>query len=195
VGEQREAWNIPPPKRIDHIDPPDFYKPTSPAMSTDNPTHPDADDKNEKVCSDEEELPSLNQIDTGKEGVSNANDSPEDSSCQVEVGETSALDDTNDDDSIEPVGKEEASKFDQDMMMDDDEEDEKQEPAQETDVKSRIVTTMFQKILSLGGAGHVVVDVGSDMQSGPDHPAQNLGPNARQPTLVHQGRKVREREF
>jgi hypothetical protein len=192
VGEQREALNIPPSKRIDHVEPPNFYKPASTAIievpndAATNPTLPDAADENQKGDSDEGELRTISHMDTGKEYVSESS---------KEGADTLVSDDTKDDDSTEPVGKDEASKLDQDLMMDDDEEDEKQETAQEAEVKSTTVTTMFQKILSLGGAGHVVVDVGSDMQPGLDHPAANSGPNARQPTVVYQGRKVSAIQF
>jgi hypothetical protein len=186
--------SILPPNRLDDIDPPDFYKPTivedahHPGQTL---THPEAADKNQMEDRNEVEHSSIDQLVTGKGGASNANDLP----CQEERGEITATDDSKDDDSTEPVGKEEASKLDQDMMIDDDEEDEKQEPPQEIECKSRKVTSMFQKILSFGSAGHMVVDVGSDMQPGLNHLVQNMGPSARQPTLVHQGRKVRATEF
>jgi hypothetical protein len=117
-------------------------------------------------------------------GESDATGSKENTACP-DGGSSS--EDPKDDDSTEAVGKEEASTLDQDMMDDDDAELNKANDP--PDGNPRKVTTMFQKILSLGGgAGQVVVDVGSNIQ--PAQPGQNLGPDARQPTLVHQGRMV-----
>jgi hypothetical protein len=78
----------------------------------------------------------------------------------TEARQEAAGNDKADDDSNEAVGKEEAAEQDRDMMND----NENEETMEEVDVSNtQKVTTMFQKILSLGGqAGQVVMKVGAE---------------------------------
>ena len=68
----------------------------------------------------------------------------------------------DDDDSTDAVGKEEAAKQDRDMLDDDNGEEEK-ETIEVDPADSKNVSTMFKKILSLGGqGGQVVIKVGEE---------------------------------
>ncbi|KAG7359177.1 protein phosphatase 2C [Nitzschia inconspicua] len=191
AGERKEALNIPPPKDISHIEPPEFYKRTSMATvsidgnssssASSNPI--DNEDEKQKGQSDDSTATTeTTVVETDSHDVDDKDNSsgddppPNDDSVDVE-----------DDDSTEAIGKEEASRIDQDMMDEDDTPS--KQATSGVGSNPRKVATMFQKILSLGGgAGQVVVEVDSNMQ--PVRPVQNLGPNARQPTLVHQGRMI-----
>lgn len=134
----------------------------------------------------------------------NGEEKPAESSLQKKSDETDAdqptsaearqqapEDDKADDDSNEAVGKEEAAEQDRDMMGGDGDGEE------EVDASTgRKVTTMFQKILSLGGqSGQVVVNVDGEDGEEPEAPAAPAvsaptGPSASQPTLIHNGRMV-----
>ena len=103
---------------------------------------------------------------------------------------------SNDDDSNEAVGKEEAAELDQDMIDADQNDDEvvvEVDPSEPTTVSS-----MFQKILALGSSsGQLVVKVddshrGSSQVSAAAAPASTpvTGPSASLPSLVQNGRMV-----
>lgn len=95
-----------------------------------------------------------------------------------------------DDDSNEAVGKEEAAEQDRDMMDENDDNDE--EIIEVTTQKSTKVTSMFQKIMSLGSqGGQVIMKVGpNDEEKATPPPSAAPGQSALQPTLVHNGRLV-----
>lgn len=101
--------------------------------------------------------------------------------------------DSADDDSTEAVGKEEAAERDQDMMDENDAVDDDANAIVEIDTKRKTkVTTMFQKILSLGShSGQIVVKVNPEEGSTPPstEPATTLRQTSH-PTLVHNGRMI-----
>mmetsp|Transcript_113467 Transcript_113467/g.169738 ORF Transcript_113467/g.169738 Transcript_113467/m.169738 type:complete len:526 (-) Transcript_113467:28-1605(-) len=102
-------------------------------------------------------------------------------------------DDEKDDDSTEAAGKEEAAEQDRDMM-DDGEKSESIEPVDPSNAGK--VTSMFQKILSLGGgstSGQVVVKVDEDDATGQaasSPHSQPIGPSAAHPTILQNGRMI-----
>lgn len=182
-GERKEAVDIPPPQSISHIAPPEFYESTTRAIVA---IHGESDSASlDSKSEGREDSPGMEAPMEDVNSPETKISTPFDGEANAES--TAAPGDAKDDDSTEAVGKDEASKLDQDMMEED------SPPAQSslaTDANPRKVTAMFQKILSLGGgAGQVVVDVGDELRVG--RLGQNIGPNARQPTLVHQGRMVR----
>lgn len=108
--------------------------------------------------------------------------------------EYEAFDNAKDDDSNEAVGKEEALERDRDMIDNDDDEDSgiTNESTENVNNSAGNVTTMFQKLMLLGGgAGQVVVNVGGDGGIGQTTENAISVPNARKPTVHHQGRMVR----
>ena len=100
--------------------------------------------------------------------------------------------DSADDDSTEAVGKEEAAERDQDMMDENDAHDDTGEVIDIDSNRKTKVTTMFQKILSLGThSGQIVVKVNPEegITAPPTEPVASV-PLTTQPTLVHNGRMV-----
>lgn len=108
-----------------------------------------------------------------------------------------------DDDSVEAVGKEEAAEQDRDMMDENDEQDATKEDDAILEVDASQptkVTTMFQKILSLGAqGGQVILNVGADGDSdakltpdanAPPAAALKTGPSTSQPSIVQNGRMI-----
>jgi hypothetical protein len=100
--------------------------------------------------------------------------------------------DSADDDSTEAVGKEEAAERDQDMMDENDDIDDANAVIELDNKKKTKVTTMFQKILSLGShSGQIVLKVNPEEDStAPSTEPEATAPLSAQPTLVHNGRMV-----
>lgn len=97
----------------------------------------------------------------------------------------------DDDDSNEVVGKEEAAE--KDRNLEEDNEETGTELAEDEEIATAQVTSMFKKILALGNqSGEIVMDAGggADMSSSPQG-SLVTGPSASQPTIYHNGRMVR----
>jgi hypothetical protein len=133
----------------------------------DTPAKPDGGTSEDSAASKSEEAEDGSAAGDAEskntEGASTA-DSKDD--LPATEGREAAAKDENDDDSIEAVGKEEAAEQDQDMM-DEGDNSETIEPVDPSNADR--VTSMFQKILSLGGtaaSGQVVVKIDEDEASG-----------------------------
>lgn len=218
MGERREAESIPPLVEMTGIVPPHFYavhqqeeeatqqrQPDAAAVNAgqveDEP--PPTEEQDPAVEAREEEDPTFAGGDTEEEG----------GDTEEGVGDADDKDDSvpADDDSLEAVGNEEAAEHDRDMM------DENNDGSSDADSEGFVavdgegvgkVKTMLQKILSLGATGsqstgQIVVksdDAADDspggvklskMASAASAEPDTLGPNARKPTLIHNGRMVR----
>ena len=117
-------------------------------------------------------------------------------------GSTSTPDNNNnndkddaDADSQEVVGKEEASKEDQDLMNDDEDDSSNDADADDLDNDADVedepnsqVSQMFQKIMQLSAVASGQADAGQVEAVAPVAPVS--GPNAKQPSVVHNGRMV-----
>ena len=116
-------------------------------------------------------------------------------------GSTSTPDNNNNDkddadaDSQEVVGKEEASKEDQDLMNDDEDDSSNDADADDLDNDADVedepnsqVSQMFQKIMQLSAVASGQADAGQVEAVAPVAPVS--GPNAKQPSVVHNGRMV-----
>lgn len=123
-------------------------EPTTTPVEPDGENNDDDDDGDKKM-----------EATTEKDGETDTTETREEDSAE------------EDDDSTDAVGKEEAARQDRDMMDDIDSSDDDNPASKETAIicveespeqKPAKVTSMFQKILSLGAtAGQVVVKVGS----------------------------------
>ena len=189
VAERREATNIPPVAPVDsNVAPPDSGG--FPSLVTSNSIEEDSPAENPTAMAESKgDAPdgesSSNEMtdakppqqETAESSASVANVSEPDTiaegeaKVQEEAREDSAGDDTtkekSDDDSNEAVGKEEASELDRDMMDDEDNENESKEQGGASGDSQAVannskVSSMFQKILSLGTnqSGQIVVKVG-----------------------------------
>jgi hypothetical protein len=195
VGERKEATDIPPIRDLSDIVPPDFYATTkelTPTSSTELAGVLPDETQDDPVAGDNNDEKTDNQKETKEDTSTEAGSN----SSSKDDGDEKDTDDVKDDDSNEAVGKEEAANDDQDMMDDDEKspEDDKKNIQNVSSRNSKAVTTMFQKILAFGGGGgQMVVNIGDDDDDddGPTLGQMRTGPNARKPTLIHQGRMVR----
>jgi len=221
VGERKEATDIPPPQDISHIVPPAFYtiateldKQISDSeelvetgsedgkKGEQNETNPakEENEEQQQPALETEESPASAADAEGRVEDSSSTDAATGDNEKASVEEDDR-DNSKDDDSTEAVGKEEAAEQDRDMMDGDDDNNNNSDSPKENDTvgeeensNTGKVTTMFQKILSLGGApsGQVVVNIsgGSGQQSAADQEDNTTGPSARRPTIIHQGRMI-----
>jgi hypothetical protein len=142
-------------------------------------------------------IASLADADEGSAAATSETSTADSSSEKAEEARETVEGETADDDSVEAVGKEEAAVQDRDMMDEQDTAKEEDGIIEVDASNSTKVTTMFQKILSLGTQGGQVI-LGADGESDtkatpvaiPTPAAVPTGPSASQPTIVHNGRMV-----
>jgi hypothetical protein len=148
MGERRVAESIPDRLSFQVFD--------TASLCLDNAAN--ADNSGEETKSKEEtDKPQDETTDDSPKPEANAKEAREEV-----AGQALADDCGGDDDSKEAVGKQEAAEQDRDMMDDEAEAPENEELVETTNSK---VSTMFQKIMSLGSqAGQVVMSVGAEVQ-------------------------------
>lgn len=227
VGERRDALSIPPERDFSGIVPPNFYL-ARPGASAAAATNDEEEKAQETIQSDnsddsgaeKEEVEENADGDKVEEEEAQADGIPAD--LETTSDDKQSDDSTADDDSDQAVGLEEAAEQDRDLMDDDDASSDDETPnnekssmdrediVEELDAssdsgspnKTEKVTTMFQKILSLGTPkGQVVVSRATDhtgqaatpQGAAPIPPEADMssGPDARLPTVTHNGRMVR----
>ena len=165
TGERRDASNIPSiektPNAVEGANT-NCDEESTPVNTEDSAIDSDADDSKPAATKSAEK-------NDGESGNSSTKSADEEPKTETREG---AGDESKDDDSNEATGKEEAAEQDRDMMEDGDEKSDDDEVVEVVDTSSADkVTSMFQKILALGGhgqSGQAVVKVNDDDAPGQD---------------------------